>query len=175
LPKSILVTGVAGSGKSTVCKELQRRGYKAFDIELMRPLFAMKDRITGRTVSIWDNTDLELVKRLDWLCDGKKLGKLVRRNRRGVVFYCGIASNLDGLVPLFDKVLLLRCSREVLGKRLRARTTNDFGSDPKVRRWLLDSKTKWEGDILEHGAVAIDADGNLAETTDGVVEEAQRA
>ncbi|HIH11772.1 TPA: SDR family NAD-dependent epimerase/dehydratase, partial [Candidatus Woesearchaeota archaeon] len=31
--KSILITGVAGSGKSAVCDELNKRRYKAYGIE----------------------------------------------------------------------------------------------------------------------------------------------
>ena len=44
LHKSMLITGVAGSGKSAVCKELKKLGYLAHDIESVAGLFMMVDK-----------------------------------------------------------------------------------------------------------------------------------
>ncbi len=45
--KSIFVTGVPGSGKSAVCEELKKLGYRAYDIEEMQGLFLMINKKTG--------------------------------------------------------------------------------------------------------------------------------
>ena len=52
--KSILITGITGSGKSAVCGELKKRGYKAYDIEIMEGLFNLVDNKTGKIVNDYD-------------------------------------------------------------------------------------------------------------------------
>jgi dephospho-CoA kinase len=172
--KSILITGISGSGKSTICRELKRRGYKAYDIERIRPLFSMVHKESGKVVRAWDNRDFDLIKQMDWICDKRKLARLIRTHKRGTVFYCGTASNIDELRSLFDRVLLLRCSPSVLRERLRTRTTNDFARDPRVQRWVLRSKNKWENHLRGDVAVVIDANQSLAKTTEDVLKEALR-
>lgn len=172
--RSILVTGVTGSGKSTVCKELKRRGHKAYDIERIRPLFSMVHKKTKRVIPGWDNNDLALIKQMDWICNKERLEKLIHADRQGTAFYCGTASNLGEISPLFDKILLLRCSSRVLDERLRTRVTNDFARNPAVRRWVLASKEEWEDAVSKLGAVTINAGLTLTKTVDAVLKEARR-
>lgn len=56
--KSIIITGVAGSGKSAVCDELNKLGYKAFGIEDIDGLFTMVDKKTGKPFKNFDNDNL---------------------------------------------------------------------------------------------------------------------
>ena len=136
-------------------------------------MFSMVHKETGKIVRVWDNRDLDLVKRMDWVCDKEKLAKIVRAHRRGTVFYCGTASNIDELRGLFDRVLLLRCGPRVLRERLRTRTTNDFARDLRVQRWVLRSKNKWENDLHGGDAVVINANQSIAKTTDDVLRAAR--
>lgn len=48
---SVLVTAVAGSGKSTTCAALHRLGYNAFDIETLNGLYELIDEKTGRILT----------------------------------------------------------------------------------------------------------------------------
>ena len=133
----------------------------------------MVHRKTGRAVRAWDNSDLDLIEQMDWVCDKEKLTKLVQKNASGTVFYCGVATNIGELRALFDRVLLLRCSPGVLQQRLRTRTTNDFARSPRAQRWLLRSKTRWESAMIRDGATVIDANRSIMETTDDVLREAR--
>ena len=49
--KSILITGVAGTGKSAVCDELNKLGYKALGIEDIDGLFTIVHKKTGKPMS----------------------------------------------------------------------------------------------------------------------------
>jgi len=60
--KSILITGISGSGKSTVCDELNKHGYKAFGIEDIKGLFKMVDKKTGKPIKNFDSDNLRSVK-----------------------------------------------------------------------------------------------------------------
>ncbi len=168
--KSILVTGVTGSGKSSVCGELRKRGYKAYDIENMDGLFTMIDKKTGKSADEYDKNNLESVKQCDWICDKNKLQEIVRKNAKDVVFYCGTASNLDELLHLFDEVFLLKANPKILRERLSTRKSNDFGRTSEVQEWILSWKKWWEDHMREKGAIIIDTNRDIKEITTDIVE-----
>ena len=73
--KAVLVTGVSASGKSFLCEELSRLGYRSYDIEEIDGLFNMVSKATGK-ITDWkdyDKHNLECVKQHDWTCDKRKL------------------------------------------------------------------------------------------------------
>lgn len=170
MAKPILIAGISGTGKSSVCAELMKRGYKAFDIEEVEGLFNMLDKRTGKPFVDYDNYDMEKVKYHDWVCDEKKLRKFMRKNVKGVTFYAGIASNTFELLPLFDKVVLLVVRPELIRKRLSERTTNDFGRTVEVQDMVLREKESWEKQMKEKGAIVIDGNRSLAEVADEILE-----
>jgi len=171
--KSILVTGVAGSGKSAVCDKLSQLGYKSYGIEDIDGLFTMVDKKTGEIINNHDNNNLESVKNYDWVCDKNKLQQLISKNTRGVVFYCGTASNLDDLFFLFDKIFLLRADQEVLRERLSSRLSGGFGHTPEVQEWVLSWKKWWEDHVYEKGAIVINANRNLQEIAIDIIEKSK--
>ena len=160
MKKSIFVTGVAGSGKSSICKELNKLSYTAYDIEELEGMFKMVRKDTGKDFEDYDNADIEKVKNADWICDKSKLEELLKKQSDEVVFYCGVASNNNEVIPLFDKVILLKASPEVVCKRLRSREgTDDMGNTAENREWVLSWKGWWENKLVGQGATVIDADG----------------
>lgn len=165
--KSILITWIAGTGKSAVCEELKNRGYKTFDIEKIDELFSIRNKATGEEINHYKNDNLEFINAHDWLCDIEKLQKLLKKNNKGTVFYCGTASNMDNLLPFFDKIFLLKVSLEILKSRLSDRRSNWFARDPKIQEWMFGWKEQWEEEMKWKGAVYIDADQELS----GVAEE----
>lgn len=169
--RAILVTGVSGSGKSTVCTELQRRGYTAYDIEDRDGLFTMIDAETGEPFEEFDPNDLAMVKRSEWICDPDALEALLEESRvNETTFCCGTASNMGDIRPLFDDVILLTVGAEELRERLRARENNPFGKNPEVQDWVLSWKDGWEEELVEHGATMVDADRPVEDTVDAILE-----
>jgi len=168
--RSILITGVAGTGKSTVSDELNALGHKAFNIEEIDGLFDMVDKRTGEPFEDFDFNDLELVKRLDWLCDKEKLQRLMSENPDGVNYYCGTASNTDDLLPLFNKVFLLTVDDVILHERLRTRISNDFGRTPEIQQWVSSWRKPYENHLVEEGAILIDASRLLSEVVRDIIE-----
>lgn len=169
MAKSILITGVAGSGKSSVCSELIKRGYTAFDIESIDGLFSTIDNTTGKVVSGFDNDDLESVKQRDWVCDKEKLTQLIN-GQTSTAYYCGTASNINELLPLFDKAVLLKLSSETVRNRLAKRKTQEFGNTPEIQDWVLSWKDWWEDHMQESNPIIINADQPIAKVVDEVVE-----
>ena len=173
--KSILITGDSGSGKSFLCGELMKLDYRAYDIENMHGLFSMIDKITGKKADYYDKHNLEWIKQHDWICDKNKLQELVSKNAKetvvnDIVFYCGTASNTDELLPLFDKVFLLKASPETIRSRLGIRKSNDFGHTSEVQEWMLEWKDWWENHMRENGAIIIDANRDISEIITDILE-----
>lgn len=166
--KSILITGVSGSGKSAVCAELNKRGYKAYDIEEMHDLFNWRNKNTGDIIDDLDNQDLELVKQHDWVCNKKALEKIMSENK-DTTFYCGTASNTDEIFDMFDMVFLLIADNETTRKRLSTRETNNFGRTEEVQEWVLTWKEWWENHLVKKGATVIDANRNIKEVVDEII------
>ena len=172
MAKSILITGIAGSGKSSICRELNARGFRAYDIEDMTELFSMREKGTGAKAVTHDNNDLESVKRHEWICDIVKLKELIdsHQNEGDAVFYCGVASNTDELIPLFQQVILLKASPDTIRKRLSSRTRGEFGGAPAVQEWVLSWKDWWESRMQGAGAFVIAADRSPQDVTNDILE-----
>lgn len=167
--KSILITGVAGSGKTTLSSELQKLGYKSYDMEDIDGLFRMFNKKTGRVVKDWTNNNLKVTKQHRWTCNKNKLKQIIKDNSRGIVFYCGTGSNLDDLIPLFDKIFLLKASPKVLRERLTKRTTNSFGHTSEVQKWIFGWKDNWESHMIGKKAIVINADQKLRKIATDII------
>ncbi|HLD57821.1 MAG TPA: AAA family ATPase [archaeon] len=173
MKKSILVTGVSGAGKSAISKKLNELGYKAYDMDDFPGLFTMINQKTGEPVVGHDNSNLEKVAEMDWICDKNKLQTIISDESNQLVFYCGSASNIDEILPLFDLVILLKVSPEAMRHRLTTRTENDFGRTSEVQDWIMTWKDWWENDLQQKGAVVVDACGSLDQVVKELIKKGQ--
>jgi len=162
--KSILITGISGTGKSAICDELNRLGYKAFNIEEIKGLFSMINKKTCKPFKNFDNDNIESVKQADWICNKRKLQHLMKKNsEEKLVFYCGTASNLNDLLQLFDKIFLLQTNQKILRERLSNRTSNNFGRTAEIQKLVFSWKKLWEDHMKKKGAIIINANHSLQE------------
>ena len=134
----IWLTGMPGAGKSTVRRELVRRGEIAYDADedgFRRCL----DRATGAVVEDpgrghrppnWHERHWYPIAR-------DRVEGLRRADENDVVFLAGSVPNELDVWDLFDLVLCLIVENETLRQRLESRTDNDFGKDPAVRDAIL--------------------------------------
>lgn len=111
----VLLTGMSGTGKSTLVHELRRRGLAAFDAD--EDGFS-EPRDDGR-----------------WGWRAEAVAELLARNRDGLVFFAG-CSEEQAELP-FDYRVLLTAPRAVLVERLGTRTTNPYGSGPRELEQVL--------------------------------------
>lgn len=170
MKKSIFVTGVAGSGKSSISEELNRLGHLSYDIEALDGMFKMVRKDTKKDFVDYDNADMEKVKNADWICDRNKLKALLQKQDDGIVFYCGVASNNNEIIPLFDRTILLKANAEAVRKRLSSREgTDDMGNTAENREWVLSWKSWWEDKMVEQGAIIVGADGNSTEVAQKIL------
>jgi broad-specificity NMP kinase len=167
----ILITGIAGSGKSTAHKELCRLGYESYDIETIDGMFDMFRKDTGEVYKDYSNADAEKIKNAEWLCDVNKLKELLEQQKEDIAFYCGVASNMDDIIPLFDKTILLQTNPEILHKRLSSREgTGDMGNTEEGRKVVLGWKDWFEDKVKKHEAIVVNADGVIEDVVKKIID-----
>jgi broad-specificity NMP kinase len=103
--------GVGGTGKTSVCKELQRRGYHAINGD--RELAYQSDSETGKP------TDGLTHEHHIWHVD--KVKALVANQHEAVTFFCGGSRNFSEFIDLFDGVFVLEVDLDTLNRRLGER------------------------------------------------------
>jgi shikimate kinase len=97
----VLVTGMSGSGKSTILGELERRGHRVVDTDY-----------DGWTLG-------------DGTWDEPRMGRLLSDHENVVV--AGTVDNQGRFYDRFDHVVLVSAPLDVLLDRLRRRTNNPYG------------------------------------------------
>jgi gluconate kinase len=117
--KNYLIDGVSCAGKTTVCGELQRRGYHVIHGD--EELAYWGDLKTGEPVH--GSADIHR----SWLWDVAKVNALVTDQRHAATFFCGGSRNADRFIGLFDEVFVLEVDLETLNRRLSARPETEWG------------------------------------------------
>lgn len=139
-----LITGLPGSGKSTVNTELKARGYESYDGDEDH-LAGWYNNGTGLPVevSIEDCTPEFLLNHSRDI-PRTVVEKLAVKARGKSVFLCGDPENEDELRDLFLKIFALVASEETLKRRIATRTNNKWGKLPHELAYSLAFKQKWD-------------------------------
>lgn len=107
--KRVLLTGMSGTGKSTVIGKLAALGYKAIDTDY-------------HGFTAWTGTE--------WLWNEERIQRLLSTEDAEVLFVSGCTRNQATFYSQLDHVILLSAPVHVLVERLATRTTNDYGKHP---------------------------------------------
>lgn len=147
--KRILLTGMSGTGKSTVIGALAARGYRAIDMD--EP---------GWSEHAPDG---------DWIWCVDRIREELVREDGGVLFVSGCASNQGQFYPQFDAIVLFSAPAEVLVERLATRTNNPYGKRPEEVAEVLDYLETVEPRLRQGATHEIDTRAPLAEVVAAVL------
>lgn len=159
--RNYLVEGVSGTGKTSVCKELHRRGHHAINGDT--DLAYQGDPQTGEATdapSHWQHI---------WSVD--KVSALVANQDETFTFFCGGARNFSQFLHLFDGVFVLEIDLQTLNRRLDQRPEGEFGAK-KLERDLIVRLHRTREDTPKNG-ILIDATAPLAHVVDEIVRRAE--
>ena len=127
------ITGVSGTGKSSVTHELRKRGYVAYDTD-DDALARWQNTETGyvhpkSSVKAPDRTK-DFLKAHAWNVPREYIEQMATENPDKTSFVCGVANNFDQLQDLFSKVFALTIDETTLRHRLLSHSNNDWGKQP---------------------------------------------
>jgi hypothetical protein len=149
--RRVLVTGMSGTGKSSVLQELCRRGHRVVDADDPGWTEEVPDPDGRGTERVW-NED--------------RMSALLAEPLAPSLFVAGCAPNQGRFYDRFDAVVLLSVRREVLLERVARRTTNGYGKDPVERAWILEDLAAVEPLLRVSATAELDTDRPLAEVAD---------
>lgn len=158
--KNYLIDGVSCAGKTTVCDELQRRGYHVIHGD--EELAYWGDLKTGEPV----HGSAEAHR--SWLWDVAKVNALVTDQRHAATFFCGGSRNSARFIGLFDEVFVLEIDLDTLNRRLAARPETEWGGTAEEGESFarVQHATKVG---LPVNAIIIDATAPLASVVDEIL------
>ena len=164
-----LITGVAGSGKSTIAKELSKRGYAAYDTEMGFSYHV--DKQTGERVAYPANPSIEWYDQHERVFDEKVLENLFKKHADEDLFICSITANQKKFYPQFDKIFLLDADEDTIVKRIEQRTDNHFGKHPLELERIISRHKTFDDELKAAGATTIDSTQPLDRVVGQILEQ----
>jgi hypothetical protein len=163
--RNYLIEGVSGTGKTSVCKELQRRGYHAINGD--NELAYQGDPETGKP------TDGRTHENHIWHVD--KVKAIVANQDEAVTFFCGGSRNFSKFIDLLDGVFVLEVDLDTLNRRIDERCRldpDDWGGKPSERELIV--RTHQTKEDTPKNGIIIDVTAPLARVVDEILRQSPR-
>lgn len=126
--RNYLIEGVSGTGKTSVCKELRRRGHQAVNGDT--ELAYQGNPETGEPLGGFAH------EHHIWHVD--QVRALAADRDEEITFFCGGSRNFSRFIGLFDRVFILEIDIDTLNQRLDGRREDEFGGRQRSMSWSLD-------------------------------------
>ena len=168
------ITGISGSGKSTVLKELNQRGYEAYDTDEAGPATAKwHNDTTGyvhpKSSVKKDDRTPEFLANHSWKVPREEVAKLAEQAGPKVIFLGGAIANEPEIRDIFSSIFALTINDETLAHRLATRTNNDWGKSPHELELTLAANHMLHAQYQEFGYVIINASQPIKAVVDEVL------
>jgi dephospho-CoA kinase len=152
----VLITGMSGTGKSTVLRELAARGHRVVDTD----------------TDEWCEWVTDADGHADWVWREDAITRLL--DEHGDLYVAGCKTNQGRFYPRFDHVALLSAPAEVLLERIAARTGNPYGKSSQERAEILGYLHTVEPLLRATATVELDAAATISDVVDRLERLAER-
>jgi broad-specificity NMP kinase len=157
--RRVLITGMSGTGKSTVVVELKSRGHRAVDLDT--------DEYSEWAAPDPDAPGAPVEPKRDWVWREDRVRELLDRDEGDLLFVSGCAANMGPFLPRFDHIVPLKAPEDVLVERLHERF-DGYGSNPGEVVRVLGLVREVEPLLRRVADIEIDTSGVLDNTVDAV-------
>jgi shikimate kinase len=158
--KRVLITGMSGTGKSAVVRELAARGHRAVDLDTPE-------------WSQWVDADasdtLTPGQGRDWVWREDRVRALLSGDDEGTLFISGCAENMARLFPLIDTIILLSAPIATIMTRLEARSFDGYGHTGQDRQKVGELIATIEPMLRESATHEIDTRRPVQATVDEIL------
>ena len=165
--KNYLIEGVSGTGKTAVCKEMQRRGYHAINGD--RELAYLGDPETGKPTDGLTHEPSAIFRSKHHIWDVERVKTLVANQDEALTFFCGNSRNFSKFTDLFDGIFVLEIDLDTLNRRIDERVAldpTDWGAKPAEREII--ARLHQTREAIPSG-VTIDATRPLEQVVDEIL------
>jgi hypothetical protein len=125
--RNYLIEGLSGTGKTSVCNELRRRGYHTIHGD--RELAYQGDPRTGEPLDGFAHEH--------HIWDVEKVRALVADQSHAVTFFCGGSRNFASFIDLLDGVFVLEVDLDTLNQRLDERPDDEWAGPASDEREIV--------------------------------------
>ncbi|MGL4965093.1 MAG: AAA family ATPase [Inquilinus sp.] len=157
--KRVLITGMSGTGKTAVIRDLAARGHDARDLDTPE-------------WSEWVDADpadtLTPAEGKDWVWREDRVRALLAAPRDRTLFLSGTSETMGRFLPLIDVVILLSAPVETLLQRLAARS-DGYGRTEEERRKVAELVALIEPLLRQSADHEIDTRRPVAATVDEIL------
>jgi broad-specificity NMP kinase len=168
----ILITGTSTSGKSTIAKELSKRGYEAYDTEY-NGISAWYNNKTGKRVAGFnempERTEAWLNQH-EWNISIDWVKKMSQKAKDKPIFLCGGSHNNKEVQDLCDIILWLATNEATIRRRVHNPRDHDYGTKPHELALTLKWNKINEAEHRDQGSVIIDATQPIDIVVDEIID-----
>jgi hypothetical protein len=167
---NVLITGVSGSGKTTIASELTKRGYHALNMDQVDGLSAWVDVATREVAPDNRETVPGWLEKYDWRWDKKKLQELLDQDAD--TFFCGSSGNQAEFYSLFDNIILLEMNDHLIHDRIfNNERDHTYGRRPGELEAILGYYRAFQDTAKAAGAKVVNPDQPLDKVVDDILSE----
>lgn len=146
----VLVTGMSGTGKSSVLRVLAGRGHRVIDTD----------------TDEWSEWTVDDEGAPDWIWREEAIASLLAGHDGGHLFVAGCRTNQGRFYDRFDRIVLLSAPADVLLARIDGRSDNPYGKSDAERELVLLQLEQVEPLLRATATAELDATAPLSEVAD---------
>ncbi|HVX45789.1 MAG TPA: AAA family ATPase [Mycobacteriales bacterium] len=169
----VLITGMSGTGKSTLLERLAALGYKTAETDAdpsLRRFVPVEGEATRNYASNSADWAETAGQEGEWLWNEERIQQLLSTEDAEVLFLCGTAPNQVKFYPQFDHIILLSAPAQVILDRVRSRTGNPYGQNPTEQEQIRSDLEAVEPLLRRGATLEIDTTPPIEQVLEAVLD-----